>query len=55
MSFGLSGASRRRILGGRCPIKTHNGHLWCIRDGKAGSMLMCPDPKKALEAAGLRA
>ena len=35
-------------------IEIRNGHLWALRDGKALSLWIFPEPEKALEAAGLR-
>jgi ketosteroid isomerase-like protein len=40
--------------GSTAAIEIRNGHLWSIRDGKAVSIRIFPEPEKALEAAGLR-
>ena len=40
--------------GSAAAIEIHNGHLWCLRDGKAVSMRAFPNPEDALKAAGLR-
>jgi ketosteroid isomerase-like protein len=45
--------SRARPKGASAEIEVRNGHLWTIRDGKAASMRLFPEPQKALEAAGL--
>jgi|ERR687898_3413587 ketosteroid isomerase-like protein len=46
--------TRARPKGSSAEIEVRNGHLWTIRDGKALSMRIFPEPEKALEAAGLR-
>ncbi|MDX6697723.1 MAG: SnoaL-like domain [Solirubrobacteraceae bacterium] len=45
--------TRSRPRGSDVDIVTHNGHLWTFRDGAIVSMRTFPDPRAALEAAGL--
>ena len=45
---------RGRPKGGTVDMVVRNGHLFTVRNGKIVSMRSFPDPKKALEAAGLR-
>jgi ketosteroid isomerase-like protein len=45
--------TRSRPRGGSVDMVTHNGHLWTVRAGMILSINTFPDPKKALEAAGL--
>jgi ketosteroid isomerase-like protein len=45
--------TRSRPRGGSVDVVTRNGHLWMIRDATILSVKTFPDPKKALEAAGL--
>jgi ketosteroid isomerase-like protein len=44
---------RARPKGGSGEMVVQNGHIWTVRDGIILSMRSFPDPKKALEAAGL--
>ena len=45
--------TRSRPRGGSVDMVTRNGHLWTVRDDTILSINTFPDPKKALEAAGL--
>ena len=45
--------NRTRPKGTSAEIENRNGQLWTIRDGKVQSLRFVPNPRDALEAAGL--
>jgi uncharacterized protein len=45
--------SRVRPKGTSAQLELRNGHIWTIREGVIMSMRGFPDPKEALEAAGI--